>query len=103
MKYLVVGLLLLLTTAWAWAGTLVYDFSHKDQFEDWRFETRGLRGDPTLARWAVVNGKLVALSRGVCDWATGPFIGDETWTNYEFEYQFNKGMLQIPQAPPPYG
>ena len=86
-----VGLMLFLTTASAWAGTYFDNFdAYEEQsiddgnMGDWR---RHRFGDQT-SQWRVKAGELVIISKNICVIASPITIGDTSWANYEVEVQF---------------
>jgi len=85
----IIGLMLLLVVTSVWAGTLTDNFDDGD-FEGWR--TFGGRVANLLidqsVQWGVEKGELVGISKNVCTWANFFGVGDDTWKDYEFEFEF---------------
>ena len=65
------------------AGTLKDDFSDGN-LDGWRLHKFGGQS----AKWLVKDGKLICIDKEVCaPVASTLIIGDNTWSNYEFELQ----------------
>jgi len=89
MKCIVIGVVLCLLVSSAWAGTLTDNFDDGD-FDGWRMFT-GQAGGSLIdqsVQWMVEKGELVGTSKDVCTWGGMFGIGDKTWKDYEFEFQF---------------
>ena len=88
-KLTMIGMTLFLLVTSVWAGTL------RDNFDDgnadgWR-TFKGRANNALIdqsAQWVVENGELVSTSKNVCTWSSIFGIGDNTWKDYEFEFQF---------------
>jgi len=86
-----VGLTLFLLVTSTWAGTLRDNFNDGNA-DGWRMF--GGKPDKNLGRidesaqWVVQNGELVSTSQNVCTFTSIFGIGDNTWKDYEFEFQF---------------
>jgi len=83
------GLVLFVLVSSAWAGTL------KDNFDDgnaneWQMFVGKANNSPIdqSTQWVVEKGELVSISKDVCTWSSIFGIGENTWTDYEFEFRF---------------
>ena len=94
MKHLTMGLMLFVLVSSAWAGTL------KDNFDDgnaneWQMFGGKANNSPIdqSTQWVVEKGELVSISKDVCTWSSIFGIGENTWTDYEFEFRFRIGNI----------
>lgn len=80
MKLTVIGIVILLFTLPAWAGTFLEDFD-KRNLEGWE---ELLMNDAPPGSWKIVNEELHAVSPD--NWTRLLTIGDKTWSDYTIEF-----------------
>lgn len=98
MKSVMVVLMVTILATSSWAGKIVYDFENEGQFADWRaFPPRF--GENYEDQWFVENGELVAIGRERCGWSKTYRVGDDTWKDYVFEFQFRIKQTFMPPDP----
>ena len=81
MRQIVISVMAMLFAAAAFGGTIVDDFGDGDLTGWWE------RKEDKVV-WAVSGGRLVSTSEVVCEVPRGLAIGDNTWTDYTFEVEF---------------